>query len=68
MQKDKNYYINQGMQSLADTVTHCQLPLVVYCKMTFAKAEGSLDIWIRKSLVEMQNHFEMVLKITLLLI
>ena len=34
MQKDKNYYINQGMQSLADTVTHCQLPLVVYCKMT----------------------------------
>lgn len=34
MQKDKNYYINQGMQSLADAVTHCQLPLVVYCKMT----------------------------------
>ena len=26
------------MQSSADTAMHCQLPLVVYCKMTFAKA------------------------------
>ena len=27
------------MQSSADTAMHCQLPLVVYCKMTYAKAE-----------------------------